>query len=131
MSLIQLNQTLYDTYTHDVLTAERMYSDICHVADRDDMQNQKVVFVGSRDARIPNASTRGEVIGHSFFDFGITSIGVSNRVISLFNYLGMNLDSPSPDDYIHALEAAKGKPCWPAKDSIFYLNDCIVVKLSN
>lgn len=131
INLIQLNQTLHDTYTHDLLTAQRIYMDICHAADRDDMQNQRVVFVGTRDAKMPQSAVRGESIGHSFFDFGITSIGVSNRAISLFNYLGMNIGVPTPDDYLAALDAAKDRPCWPAEDSIFELNDCIVVKLSN
>ena len=129
--LIQLNQTVHDTCTRDMLTAERMYMDICRAADREDMQNQKVVFIGSRDAKMPQAAALGESIGRSFFDFGTTSIGISNRAVSFFNYLGMNMGLPTPEDYAAALEASQTRPCWPANDSVFSWNDCIVVKLSN
>ena len=49
------------------------------VADRSDVQNCPVVFVGTRSARIPNTAARGEVIGYSYFDFGLTNIGINNR----------------------------------------------------
>lgn len=131
MNLAQLNQTMHDSLSHDILTAQRMYMDICRMADREDMQNQKVVFVGTRDSRLPQSAARGEVIGHSFFDFGITDIGITNRAVSLLNYLGMNAGSVSAKDYIAAIDAAKDKPCWPAADSVFKLDDCIVIKLSD
>lgn len=132
MNLVQLNQTLHDAFSHDVLTAERIYMDICRVADRGDMQNCRVVFVGTRDARLSGAAALGEAVGHSFFDFGLSDIGVANRVNGLYNVLGMNLGGTTPEEYQEALEAAKGKESWPDSESVFLLNeDCVVVKLSD
>jgi hypothetical protein len=131
MNLVQLNQTIHDTTKHDMLTAERMYTDICRVADRDDMQNCHVVFVGTRDARMPQVAARGECIGHSFFDFQQTNIGITNRVTGLFNLFGMNLGGATPEDYEEALEASKDRACWPASEAVFKLDSgCVVVKLS-
>ena len=131
MDLVQLNQTLHDTVVNDRIIAQQMYGDIRRVADRSDMQNCPVVFVGTRSARIPNTAARGEVIGYSYFDFGLTNIGINNRTTGLFNLMGLNLATPTVEEYEQALQEAADKPCWPAKESVFLLDDgCVAVKLS-
>ncbi len=131
MNLVQLSQTLHEAVEHDRMMANRLYADICHVADRPDMQNCKVAFVGTRDARLATSVTRGEVIGHSYFDFGITDIGVTNRVNALFNLLGMNMCPPTAEEYGRAVAACEGRDIWPASEAIFYVDDVLVVKLSD
>lgn len=131
MDLVQLNQTLHDTLVNDRIIAQQMYGDIRRVADRSDMQNCPVAFVGTRSARIPNTAARGEVIGYSYFDFGLTNIGINNRTTGLFNLMGLNLATPTVEEYEQALQEAADKPCWPAKESVFLLDDgCVAVKLS-
>ena len=131
MDLVQLNQTLHDTLVNDRIIAQQMYGDIRRVADRSDMQNCPVVFVGTRSARIPNTAARGEVIGYSYFDFGLTNIGINNRTTGSFNLMGLNLATPTVEEYEQALQEAADKPCWPAKESVFLLDDgCVAVKLS-
>ena len=104
MDLVQLNQTLHDTLVNDRIVAQQMYGDIRRVADRSDMQNCPVVFVGTRSARIPNTAARGEVIGYSYFDFGLTNIGINNRTTGLFNLMGLNLATPTVEEYEQALQ---------------------------
>lgn len=126
MNVVQLNQTLKDSLEQDVLTGERMYADICRIADRSDMQNCTVVFVGTRSVRLPDSAARGEAIGRSFFDW------VDSREVGFFNLLGMNMKPPSAEQYEEARLAAEGRDSWPALESVFKLSDdCVVVKLSD
>ena len=65
------------------------------------------------------------------FDFGLTNIGINNRTTGLFNLMGLNLATPTVEEYEQALQEAADKPCWPAKESVFLLDDgCVAVKLS-
>ena len=45
--------------------------------------------------------------------------------------MGLNTATPTVEEYEQALQEAADKPCWPAKESVFLLDDgCVAVKLS-
>lgn len=128
----QLWETAHEQYVSDAFTANRMYEDICRTADRSDMEHCKVVFVGTRAAKLGGSPVIGDVIGHSFFEWDASSsIGVSLRVNTFFETLGLFMEVPAPEDYEYALELCAGRPVWPASDSVFLTEEgIVVVKLS-
>ena len=132
VTINQMWETVYENYHSDELMANRVYSEICRVADRTDMDNCKVVFVGTRDAKLTGRPQNGDVIGHSYFDFGYTDyVGITPRVRNFFLVLGMRMGMPDADDYAKAVAACAGKGCWPSDDSVFLLDGMVVVKLSD
>lgn len=132
MLTAQLFQTAWEAYRNDVLTANRMYADICHAADRPDMENCHVIFTGKRDAGLAGPVTEGELTGLSFFEAEAhTPKGVSGRVASLFFTLGMDLKLEINEDlYQQAVEFMQDAPDWPAQGSIREMDGIIVVRLS-
>ena len=133
IAMSHLWETAHEAYVSDVLTANRMYGDICHAADREQMDNCTVVFVGTRKVPTAGSPMVGDVIGHSFFEWDSdSSIGVSLRVNTFFETLGLNMAVPSEADYQSALMMCTGKPDWPAAGSVFLLDEnTVVVKLSD
>lgn len=132
ISMSHLWETAHEQYVSDTLTANRMYLDICHTADRSDMENCRVVFVGTRAAGLGGTPLFGDVIGHSFFEWDASGpIGVSGRENVFFKTLGLYMASPTEEEYREALISYEGRPLWPASDSVFLLTpDTVVVKLS-
>lgn len=131
VNMNQLWETAHEVYQSDTLTANRMYEDICEVADRTDMENCKVAFVGTRPASLAGNPLRGDVIGFSSFQWDSGSaIGVSGRVKTFFSILGLTVNAPSAEEYQEALIESKNHPSWPANDSVFMVGECVVVKLS-
>lgn len=132
VTMNQLWETIYETYHSDELMANRVYSEICRVADRSDMDNCKVVFVGTRDAKLTGSPVAGDVIGCSYFNFAYTNyVGITPRVRNFFLVLGMRMGMPDADDYAKASAACVGKDCWPSNESVFMLDGMVVVKLSD
>ena len=130
--LIQLNQTVHDTCTRDMLTAERMYMDICRAADRGGYaEPESGLYRKPGRQNAPGRRPGANPSAVPFLTLEPPPSESANRAVSFFNYLGMNMGLPTPEDYAAALEASQTRPCWPANDSVFSWNDCIVVKLSN
>jgi hypothetical protein len=74
----------------------------------------------------------GEVLGHSFFEWGATqSIEASNRGLPFMKSLGMNYPTPDESQMDEARKAAESMPSWPNPACIRRLPDVIVVKLSD
>ena len=94
----------------------------------------KLIFIGKYIDIPDNAIVKGEIIGNSFFDFGIDdSIGVSYRAIAFLNVIGYNFKMPTMEEYNNARtnEQYNSMPNWPKDKSIKLINnDTIVVKLS-
>ncbi len=132
IAMCQLWETAHEQYVSDTLTANRMYLDICRAADRSDMENCKVVFVGTRETQLGGTPLTGDVIGHSFFEWDASGpVGVSSRVNVFFKTLGLYMALPGQEDYEKAVNRCKDRPLWPASDSVFLLDpDTVVVKLS-
>lgn len=134
MTACQLWETAHEGYVQDVLTANRMYPDICQAAGEEPVEECTVVFVGQRGLSLAGDALVGDAIGHSFFQWDAdVANGVSIRVQALFDVLGMNMKKPQVDEaqYQEAQDACQGRPVWPAKGSVFKIRDgLIAVKLS-
>lgn len=130
---IQLFQTAKEAFRNDVLTANRMYPDICRTAEGMDMKECVVFFTGGRSAHLQGPAVYGELVGRSFFDAEAhTPIGVSSRVGCLFSILGMDMVVKPEwlDQYHQAIELMKDAPDWPAQGSVRRMGDMVVVRLS-
>lgn len=131
--VIQLFQTTWEVYRNDVLTANRMYHDICNITDGKDISDRIVVFIGGRNAGVKGPALYGELAGKSMFEAEAhTEVGVSGRVGCLFSILGMDIQV-LPDDHVlyrQAIEYMKDAPDWPENGSIRLMDDVIVVRLS-
>lgn len=130
----QLFQSAWEAYRNDVLTANRIYQDICLAADRPDMSQCLVIFTGGRDAGLAGPAVMGSLSGQSFFGAEAhTAVGVSGRVSSMFLILGMDvqvMSSEQVDLYQQAIEFMQNAPDWPARGSVRKMGDIIVVRLS-
>lgn len=133
ITMCQLWETAHESYVSDALTANRMYADICRAADREDMENCRVVFVGTRKAELAGTPLYGDVIGHSFFEWDASGPeGVSGRVYTFFQTLGLVFQRPVAEEYQAALKFSEKQPVWPANGSVVQMEeDVIVVKLSD
>lgn len=131
--MIQLFQTTWEVYRNDVMTANRMYQDICRITDGKNMSNCIVVFTGGRSAGVKGPALYGELAGKSMFEAEAhTAVGVSARAGCLFSILGMDMQV-TPDNielYHQAIEFMKEAPDWPEEGSIRRMDDVIVVRLS-
>ena len=130
---IQLFQTAREAYRNDVLAANRMYPEICRIADRPDMEQCVVVFTGGMDSGLQGPAVLGELAGRSFFDAEAhTAGGVSARAGCLFQILGMDLQvqPENLEQYHQAIQFMKDAPDWPAQGSIRKMGDVVVVRLS-
>lgn len=134
VTTVQLFQTSWEAYRNDVLTANRIYADLCRIADRSDMSDCLVIFTGGRDAGLAGPVVEGELIGLSFFEAEAhTSVGVTGRVSSLFSILGLKVQvmtAEQTDLYQQAISYMQDAPDWPAEGSIRMMGDAVIVRLS-
>ena len=93
--LDQLWETAHESYVQDVLTANRLYSDICKEAGIEQTKDCIVVFVGERGIRLSESAVTGDAIGYSFFEWDVDSVtGVNGRVHTRFETLGLEMEKP-------------------------------------
>jgi hypothetical protein len=134
-SMTQLYETSWEAYRSDVLTANRLYSDICHAAGDKDILEYRVAFVGGRSAGLTDTAARGELIGLSFFEAEAhTPGGISGRVGHWFNTMGLKITTLNQGDqelYRELASSVTGDPDWPREGSITVKGDIIIVKLSD
>ncbi len=128
----QLWETAHESYVQDVLTANRLYSDICKEAGIEQTKDCIVVFVGERGIRLSESAVTGDAIGYSFFEWDVDSVtGVNGRVHTLFETLGLEMEKPEEEEYREAVEASRLWPVWPAQGSVLKIRDGVIgVKLS-
>lgn len=134
VTTVQLFETSWEAYRSDVLTASRIYGDICRTANRSDMSECLIIFTGKRDAGLAGPVVRGELSGLSLFEAEAAApMGVTGRVSSVFLTLGLRvkvLTSDQGELYRQAVEYMKDAPDWPAEGSIRRMGDVVVVRLS-
>jgi len=133
---VQLFQTSYEVYREDVMTANRIYGDVCHAVGDKDIRNYQLIFTGGRSAGLAGPAARGELVGLSFFDAEAhTALGVTGRVTSLFMILGLPIggsDEMFSQYYEKAVSYMEDAPDWPQEGSIRILEEkVVVVRLGN
>lgn len=128
----QLWETAHEGYVQDVLTANRLYQDICSEAGTEPVEDYTTVFVGERGLVLSEEAIVGDAIGYSFFEWDADSImGVNHRVHIFFETLGLEMKKPEEEEYREALAAAEDHPVWPARGSVFKIRDKVIgIKLS-
>ncbi len=127
-----LFETAHEIYVTDSLLANRIYSAVCQIAGQEDMNGRKVAFVGTKRIALAGNPVLGDVIGHSVFQWDEGGpVGVSHRVCSFFLTLGLPMMPPSAEEYQLAVEASRERPSWPDQESVFTMEDVVVVKLSD
>lgn len=132
VTMCQLWETAHEGYVQDVLTANRMYPDICRAAQDEPVEECQVVFIGNRGLSLAGDAMLGDAIGYSFFEWDAAGpIGVSSRAQALFEVLGMKMRKPEAEQYQEALAACQGVPVWPQDGSVVKVREgLIAVKLS-
>lgn len=90
-------------------------------------EKPRIAFVGRRVSNInPNVTTKGEVIGRSFFEWH-----EPNRLVGYMNLMGHNFFAADENELKQASDMAKDMPVWPSRDAIQIKGNLIVVKLSD
>lgn len=91
-----------------------------------------VVFVGKLGPDLPEDILRGEVTGHSFFDWDADwYAGGNHRITGFANVMGIALKAAEEDTRRQAVEFAGNMEPWPHRDSVRMMGDTLVVKLSS
>ena len=86
-----------------------------------------IAFVGSRVSTInSNLTTKGEVIGWSFFEWH-----EPNRLVRYMNLMGHDFLAADKNELQQASDIAKNMSVWPSKDAMQINGDLIIVKLSD
>ena len=95
-------------------------------------QKLPVVFIGRSQAfsRIGANFLQGEVIGHSFFEWGAGHSEVTSRSLSFMNYLGIHFNRPNGNQLEQALKEELLMPSYPSYGCVKRMDDFIIVKLS-
>jgi hypothetical protein len=117
-------------YNEDVRLAFELEKLIVQV--QPDGQKLPVVLVGKYQstARFRVNFLQGEVIGHSFFDWGFYPEHITERGLPFMKSLGIYFDMPDKDQINLAVEEAASIPSYPDPNCVRRINDFIVVKIS-
>ena len=90
-------------------------------------EKPRIAFVGRRVSNInPNVTTKGEVIGRSFFEWH-----EPNRLVGYMNLMGHNFFAADENELKQASDMTKDMPVWPSRDAIQIKGNLIIVKLSD
>lgn len=132
---IQIYESAWEAYRNDLITANRMYADICEAAGSADVSECMVIFVGKRDAGLAGQAAVEELSGRSFFEAEAhTELGGSGRIGNWLLTLGMDMrvmGAEEGDRYLQAIAYMEDAPDWPAEGSVRKMgDDVIVVKMS-
>lgn len=130
-TVTQLFHTAYMTYEQDKALAATVYEDVENVGIDAGIAEYTVVFVGSRSANLPQDALKGDVIGHSFFEWDATGYaGSTNRIVNFCETLGYDMKAPSVEQAEAANQIAMEMPVWPASGSVRAAEGIIVIRLS-
>lgn len=90
------------------------------------------IFVGKLSPDLSEDCLRGEVIGHSFFDWDAGRNATGNhRIFGLAVLMGIELAGATDEQKSQAVEYAKEMPPWPAEESVQVKGGLLIVKLSS
>lgn len=130
-TMTQLFHTAHMTYEQDKNLADSVYETIEKTGMDAGLDTYTVVFVGKRSANLPDDALKGDVIGHSFFEWDSTAYaGSTSRIIDFCETLGYDMNLPTVEQAEKAKEIAIEMPVWPASGSVKEEDGVIVIKLS-
>lgn len=93
-----------------------------------------VIFIGRKSAADNPSCLRGDVMGHSVFDWDTEAepryYYSTIRIIDLLNGLGSSYQRPDFQVLSDACDALSQAPCFPADGSIIRVGDAVAVHLS-
>ena len=117
----------------DLNLAQSLQKDIqafCGDADYDGA----VVFWGRREAVQNDSCIQGDIMGQSFFNWDVDVEPLyffsSNRIVDFMNTLGSSYSKPTTGQVDLVSGVIADMPCYPAPGSITWVEDTLVVKLS-
>ena len=123
------------TYKNDVIMANKIVDRIEQKDWYDENKEYTLIFVGKYEKETMQEYLQGEIIGKSFFTFGIDdSCGISGRGNLFLEILGYHFKMPTVEEFYEANKFVKENNInsWPSDKSITLIDDNkIVVKLSN
>lgn len=118
----------------DTILATKIQNDIEHKDWYDKNKEYTLVLLGKQECNSSILYLKGEVIGHSFFEFDYRYIyGPNQRANAFLQTLGYDYKMPNVEEFEKAKEFVKEKDLasYPKDDYIQKLeNDTIIVRLS-
>lgn len=129
----RLLDTMHMVSEQDIRKCEAVYREAQALAAESgqDIRDKSLVFVGIQESELSPASLRGDMIGHSVFQWDADGIvGVSERVGNLMRALGLSHEKASQQQYEEGKTRASSMPCWPVEGSVALEGDMIIIKLS-
>ncbi len=129
----RLLDTAYMASVQDMKKCEDIYSQarLLALEQGRDIREMSLVFVGTQEMETNGSTLKGDVIGHSIFQWDADSIvGVSERVGNLMHAMGLSHQKASQGQYAEAREKAREMPSWPLEGSIVVEEEVIIIKLS-
>ena len=126
-----LQETAHLAFVGDEKLMNRMAVRMEEVAGQE-LEHVPVVFVGKLAPDLPEDCLRGEVTGHSFFDWDAGWYGSGNhRIFGLAALTGLELQTADDEQKKFAVEYSDSMAPWPAEDSVQLKNGILIVKLSS
>lgn len=126
-----VNRLLYTEqmkYEEDVAIANDIAVRIGKLGLGEIPSNKPVVFLGVHYPKDNSNSLRGEVLGHSFWEWD----GYDNyRKHGLMKVLGYSYMYPSDEQIAYAQELSTKMPEYPSEECVAEFKNMIIVKLSN
>lgn len=117
----------YYRYVDDVNYANLLYQEI----SKYDLKDKRVVMLGSHTPTSPLITTKGEVMGYSFFEWDrYEKYGVGIRAGNFMKSLGYEINVPNEEDYKVAKQFEKELETFPNENSIMEYQNIVIVKLS-
>lgn len=118
----------YYRYVDDVNYANLLYQEI----SKYDLHDKRVVMLGSHTPTSPLITTKGEVMGYSFFEWDrYERYGVGVRAGNFMKSLGYEINVPNEEDYKIAKQFEEELEVFPTENSIMEYQDLVIVKLSD
>jgi len=117
---------------HRYLEDEKYAAEIYHVLSNYDIQNKRVVMLGSHTPESILIQRKGETLGYSFFEWDRNYItGVGERASMFMQTLGYPIKTNLIEDYSKALNYNSMLEAYPNPNCVLELEDIIILKISN
>lgn len=130
----RLLDTAHMASVQDMKKCQDIYEEarLLALAQGRDIREMSLVFVGTQEMETNESTLKGDVIGHSMFQWDADSIvGVSERVGNLMHAIGLSHEKASQQQYVEARVRAEGMPSWPLAGSVVIEGDAVIIKLSD